>query len=340
MVLAVAALPSLALPVEVHGATNYKTAYSVFLGVVDFREADHSANVSITLTAQLPMISGPPGGFSLLVQAPGGGQGFAEANSSCIDVACTEGFWNFHLYARFTASGVTDFYPYDAWKLNITLTSLVLNEANTTNTDIGARSYVPGWGLIAGPATHIVNTGWGVITVPMTLQRASWSTTPIRYVPIFLFLVLGLTALIPADDLASKTTVVTSVIFFIAASIFSLGPSLPPRFYGPSFAETVFFYLLMLAAVYLGESILENRAIGQVKKAGKIHVLIQFALQVTVLGLAINWILTYTGSFISLASSAYPWSAPDLLETRYLPIVSVALGTLMNIGLRLAKDHL
>jgi hypothetical protein len=150
-------------------------------------------------------------------------------------------------------------------------------------------------------------------------------------VPLVLFLILGLTALIPPDDLSSKTTVVTAVIFFIAASVLSLGPTLPPRVYGPSFAETTLYYLLFIAATFLGEAILENRFFGGKKGKAK-HPTSYFVMQVAMVTLAVGLIIFYTSYFGSLAATFW-WSALDPISTLILPVVAVASGATMNIAL-------
>lgn len=348
-------------PGEVRGpeqtTNHYPTHYQMFVNVLDFRESDFSANLSVSFNAQFE-VHGNPGGFGADLQdRDTGGYAQAESNAHCIYKDCSVAFWDFSFSVRFLGLGAADFYPYDAWMFNLTLTTPLLFEANATNTDIGARSYLPGWEFKQTPTSRVVGSHGllqGQIVVTMILQRAGWTVQPIRLVPIVLFFVLGLTAMIPSDDLSSKITVATAVIIFVAASVFTLGTSLPARSYGPSFAETVFFYLILLAAVYLAESIAEKRldlAISNWNKK-KLHTdiydpqqqfirlrdalrgVVPVIMQIATLALAVNWILAYTSSYANL-TSIYWWSAVDAVETRYLPILAVAIGTSLNAVLYL-----
>lgn len=236
------------------------------------------------------------------------------------------GFFDFSV--RFRGLGAGDFYPYDKWMFNLTLDTPLLFLANKTNLDVSARSYAYGWEMSWAPISRLGQSSWGPVVITIVLQRAGWTVLPIRFIPILLYFVLGLIALIPADDLSSKRTVVTAVIFFILTSILSLGPNLPPRLYGLSFAEIAFYYLLVLAAEYLTESILEKRIIPRtrkhVQKEERLYAMHLFPVAVTFF-LA----YLYTGSF-GLLAKVYPWSTLPFFETFVLPPVAVLLGTVLD----------
>lgn len=315
--------------VEAQGETNNPTSYQIAVTFLDFRDSDQSANISIYLSAQFPMVSGPPGRYGLdITDRDTGSYAHEETNGTCANQACSAANWYFNFFVRFRGRGAGDFYPYDSWMFNITLETPLMFSAKNTNTEIHVASYAYGWEIKGTPATRLVEGPWGSDVITVVLQRAGWTVFPIRFVPIVLFLILGLTALIPAKDLSSKTTVITAVIFFILAFVLNLGPILPRRFYGLSFAEFVFYYLLLLASAYLGESILENRIFAQ-KRGGKSETGLVI-MQVFMVLLAFGLIFSYTSSFGSLTST-YWWSGPDIFETRYYPVAAVAAGTLLNV---------
>jgi hypothetical protein len=327
------------------------------LNFIDFREFDHSANISIHLNAYFPnRVAGPTGVFGLDVSNFGGSLGSAhkDVNGTCLNAACTAGSWTYNFFARFYGSGAIDFFPYDAWMFNITLDSPVPSIANNTNT----QAYVSGYGLNSWVITSWsssgvnVKEGWGSITLQVVLGRASWATEPIRYVPLVLFLILGLSTVIPHEDLGSKATICSAVIIFIAASMFSLGSNLPPRLYGLSFVEATYLYLLLVSVVFLLEFIFENRIGAGIadlskrhKELGAIHtenlkiltIIVCLAMQLIVVGISIYWIASYTGFFQNLAAKNYPWSMPNRTETQFLPFAAVSVGLILNLGISIPQ---
>jgi hypothetical protein len=273
------------------------------------------------------MVSGTPGLYGLVVRDTAtGGSAQRETNGECIYQDCTAAGWFFDFSVRFRGLGAGDFYPYDRWMFNLTLDTPLLFLANKTNLDMSARSSAYGWEIEGAPTMRLAQSNLVVIT--MILQRAGWTVFPIRSIPILLFFVLGLVALIPSDDLSSKTTVVTAVIFFILTSILSFGPSLPPRSYGLSFAEIVYYYLLLLAAVCLAESILEKRIIPRTRRRGERSDRL-FAMQMFIVATAFLLVYLYTASFAHLAA-IYPWSWLPPLETFILPLAAITCGTLLD----------
>jgi hypothetical protein len=342
-------------PVSAQSQTPNEARYDVQLNFIDFREFDHSANISIYLNAYFPnRVAGPTGVFGLDVSNFCGSLGSAhkDVNGTCLNAACTAGSWTYNFFARFYGSGAIDFFPYDAWMFNITLDSPVLSIADNMNT----QAYVSGYGLNSWVITSWshsgvnVREGWGTITLQVVLGRASWATEPIRYVPLVLFLILGLSTVIPHEDLGSKATICSAVIIFIAASMFSLGSNLPPRLYGLSFVEATYLYLLLVSVVFLLEFIFENRIGAGIANLSKrynehgstIHarenlkiltIIVCLAMQLIVVGISIYWIASYTGSFQNLAAKNYPWSMLNRAETQFLPFAAVSVGFILNLGM-------
>jgi hypothetical protein len=319
------------VPVESQSQVQakYPTSYHFYVTFHDFRDADQSTNISIHFDAQFALVSGSPGLYGMdLRDVATGGAAHRETNGRCIYEDCTAAGWFFDFSVRFRGLGAGDFYPYDKWMFNLTLNTPLLSLANKTNLDMSAGSNAYGWEIAGTPIRELGQSSWGPVVMTIVLQRAGWTVFPIRFIPILLFIVLGLLVLIPADDLSSKTTVVTAVIFFILTSILGFGPSLPPRLYGLSFAEIDFYYLLLLAAVYLAESILEKRIIPRTRKHTQKEDR-RYAMHLFPVAVTAFLAYSYTGSFGHLAK-VYPWSALPIIETFALPPVAVAVGTVVD----------
>ena len=311
---------------------QYPSRFGYELDFLDFRESDHSANISVFFESHTAFHSaGPPEKLGLdLRERDTNDYSHQERNGSCDSQSCSVASWYFDFSVRFRSLGVSDLYPYDSYMFNITLEMPLLSLANKTNTEMLVRCYAYGWELKFLPITRVVTGYIGFLVVTAVLQRDSWTTAPVNLVPVFLFLILGMTVFIPSKDLSSKVTVCTAVLFFIAASIFTLGPNLPPRVYGLSFAETTLYYLLLISSAFLVESILENRAVARL--SSQRYVTLCFLFQIGVVFLAISWINVYTNSFETLASN-YWWASLDLfemIEAKYGPMILVALGLGFN----------
>jgi hypothetical protein len=154
MIVLIIVVPIVASPaalVEGPGTTSYTrdtTYYYFIVSVIDFRESDHSANLSIGFAAHFPIRNGPPGVFGLnLVNYHSGREDSAneETNGTCANVACTDAYWNFNFFLRFHGFGLTDMYPYDSWMFNLTLTTPLLFAANVNNTEIDPPKIEHSW---------------------------------------------------------------------------------------------------------------------------------------------------------------------------------------------------
>jgi hypothetical protein len=324
-------------------------SYNIVITVLDFRESDHTANMSIHFNANFEMKAGELGLFGLdLTNTWDGIMGdyvHQEKNGTLLDE--TIGSWVFNFHVRAHAFGRTEFYPYDSWMFNLTLSTPLLSDVNSTNLHGTMNPLaVPGWTLrqVSWGGADIFRivrgsyANWNSVVVTFVLDRAVWQTVSVRGIPIILMLILGISTLIPPKDLSSKATVYTSIIFFIAAFLFQIGDYTSAYKYALSFGEVVFYYLLLAASIYLMLAVLENVLIvkdgvfflGKTEKARRFADTLRVLIFVLLLGFV--WIvpLLYSMSYVNTASS-YWWVRVPLCETWFFPGLLASSGIVANL---------
>jgi hypothetical protein len=257
----------------------------------------------------------------------------------------SEGGFNFNVRAH--AFGRTEFYPYDSWMFNLTLSTPVLNDVNSTNLYAALNPLgFSGWTLREvsfGGANvfRIVRGGypkWNSVVVTFVLDRASWQTTWVRSIPLILLLILGVSVVIPPVDLPSKATVYTSVIIFIGALLFNVASSISPIRFALSFAEVVFYYLFIAASLYLMSAVIENALFSRESvlnlgtgKRGRMYTsVLRLLLYVFLLGFVCVVPFLYTVSYQELAAS-YWWVVLPLWETWLVPALCASSGIVVNL---------
>jgi hypothetical protein len=300
--------------------------------ILDFRESDQTANMSIHFDAEFEMKAGEPGlyGMDLENRWDGifGDYIHQEKNGTLLDH--TIGSWVFNFYVRAHAFGRTEFYPYDSWMFNLTLSTPLLFAANKTNFHgvVNPLPGIPGWNVDTGPfagaesfrLTHVLYEHGTTVTI--VLRRAGWQIFPEQLISFVLLLVLGVSLLIPSEDLSSKLTAHTSVIFFIAALLFTLAGLLSPRRFGFSFVEISFYYLFSLASLYLMFAVIEDVC---TSKNGILYIRrerYRCALQIPgrVCILALVWVVPYWYVLsYQRAASSYWWINFPLSDTVLIP---------------------
>ncbi|MGA2784539.1 MAG: hypothetical protein ABSF09_07575 [Candidatus Bathyarchaeia archaeon] len=266
--------------------------------------------------------------------------------------------WQFSFYAIFHAFGASEFYPYDSWLLNLTTSSPILSMAKLNNISGDLLSSdAPGWdttlgscsqtsgNLVSGGLSYCFHLDRDSLNVSILLRRAAFQTLPIRYMPIVMFLILGASVLIPQDDLASKTTVYTSLIFFVGALLLNISSSLPPRSFAFSFAEAALYNILFLAAAFLVESIFEKiLPVTDFYVDNRFNRFRHFYLiplmRVALLAITFLTVYSYTNGYQGI-TRYYSWVDMSFFETFFLPVSASSLWIIIGVILSIlsAKDE-
>jgi hypothetical protein len=324
-------------------------SYDLAITVLDFRESDHTANISILFQHTTEMKDEKPGLFGMDMENRWNrwvaDSVHQEKNGTLLDERI--GSWRFDFSFRAHAFGATEFYPYDSWMFNLTLTTPLLSDANSTNLHVVATSWgVPGWTLrlISSAGADVFRVvknpslNWKSVVVTFVLERAYWQTVSVRFVPVILMMILGVSVLIPPADLSSKATVYTSIIFFIGAFLFTLANNLSPYRSGLLFGETVFYNLFFLASAYLTYAVLENILVskqgvlylGKGEKSKRITDALRIAMYLVLLGLVWTIPLSILMSYNEMASR-YSWVNLPVFETWLLPGVLMSWAIVVNL---------
>jgi hypothetical protein len=164
--------------------------------------------------------------------------------------------------------------------------------------------------------------------ITFILSRVPAGTlVPAAYVPWILWFLLGVTVLIPPDDLASKATIYTSIIFLLAGLLFAKVLSFQST--GASYVENTLYYILFLTAIYVFEAIFE-RLLCTRKPSIKWSVVRLTVELCIVIGTVEALSIQYT-SFSSLLTF-YWWVAFPISQTLYIPAILVCWATVANAG--------
>lgn len=173
--------------------------YEMGIGILDFRESDHTANMSIHFRADFEMKEGKPGLYGMDLENRWtrmmGDYVHQEKNGTLVDDGI--GSWVFDFSIRAHAFGASEFYPYDSWMFNLTLSTPLLHEANSTNFSgfVNPRG-LPGWNIEGAETFRLTHFNYDdSATVTVVLRRAGWQIAPMLVIPPILLLMLGMTLL-------------------------------------------------------------------------------------------------------------------------------------------------
>lgn len=340
LVLLVAFLLALWQPQVPTASAQILPYYEMGIGILDFRESDHTANMSIHFLADFETKEGKPGLYGMDLENKWnritGNYVHQEKNGTLVDDGIER--WVFDFSIRAHAFGASEFYPYDSWMFNLTLSTPLLHEASNTNFSgfVSPSHGIPGWNFEGAETFRLTHSNYDdSATVTIVLRRAGWQTAHVQLIPPILLLMLGMTVLIPSKDLSTKATVYTSVIFFVAALLFNLKDFVSPLRSGLSFAETSFYCLFVFASMFLGFAVIEN--VCTVKEgmlylpSAKGRIALQILVRLSLLTFV--WCVLY--SFVSsyqIMASPYWWVSFPMTDTLFVPALSVGLGILVSIA--------
>jgi hypothetical protein len=318
--------------------------FDMIVTILDFRDSDHTANMSIIFQAEFEMKNEQPVPYGMEF-----GNTWDKAmpdyvhydiNGTSIDSRI--GRWKTEFSVRAHAFGASELYPYDSWMFNLTLSTPLLHYANETNFYGSVQPPArPGWDIQtvssghAGPfrLTHI-NYGDGA-TVTIVLKRADWQTMPVRLIPMILLLILGVTVLIPPEDLSSKATVCTSVMFFVAALLFNLKDLISPLRFGLSYVEALLYYLILSASFFLllaiGENLTTKEGSMLYRRSKKGQESVQLIMRVITMAVVLTSLSVFVTSY-EMTASRYWWICLPLVETRLAPVLAATSGILLTVG--------
>jgi len=230
--------------------------------VEDFRESDHSANISIYFNLRLD--NGISGMYSLDIQNSHNNilsdlPVYLQQNST-YPIASNHSItdWLFSNTTRIHAFGAVEFYPYDSWLFNLTIyTPLFPPSRLAAEFDTAP---LPGWIAQCLPSTSSCFTiSANTVVVSFVVNRADWQSLPVRALPLVLLFVLSVSMIEMPRAVTDKVTIITSVIVFVALFLFNLSGNLPPRTFASTYAESLLFDILLIASVLLVEAIIEAR---------------------------------------------------------------------------------
>ena len=235
--------------------------------------------------------------------------------------------WTWNNASVFHSLGSTDFYPYDSWLFSITLSSPFLygNGLNSTNTYFDFRSYLTDWNYVCPNGCFVYS--YQTITTTFVLTRnPAGLLVPAAYVPWILWFLLGITVLIPPDDLANKTTVCVSIIFFLGGLLFARVLSFQST--GSSYVENTLYLILLLTSIYVLEAIFERIMSGREQSTTRSVARIGVELFLIV---ATIQILEMQYTHFSTLLKTYWWVTFPVIPTLYIPAVVVAWATVVNV---------
>lgn len=322
-------------------------SYEMGIGILDFRESDHTANMSIHFLADFEMKEGKPGLYGMDLENRWnritGDYVHQEKNGTLEDGGI--GRWVFDFSIRAHAYGASEFYPYDSWMFNLTLSTPLLHEANSTNFSgfVNPSRGIPGWNFEGAETFRLTHFSYDdSATVTIVLRRAGWQTVHVQVIPLILLLMLGMTVLIPSKDLSTKATVYTSVIFFVAALLFNLKDFVSPLRSGLSFAETSFYCLFIFASMFLVFAVIEN--VYTVKEgmlylpSARGRIALQILMRLLILTFVWYILYSFVSSYQNMASP-YWWVSFPMFDTLFVPALSVGLGVLGSMAALLYRAY-
>jgi hypothetical protein len=303
------------------------------ISINGFFESNHTAVLSIFSVANVFARGGAQlGGATLnVIDEPENQYYVTHAYTSTgqyLDQNKTMARWTWTNASTFHGVGSNDFYPYDAWLFTITVFSPFLygDGLNSTNTYLDLRNYLTGWNYNCPQGCFSYSYHSMVITFVLS-RFPGGSLVPAAYVPWILWFLLGVTVLIPPDDLASKATIYTSIIFFLAGLLFARVLSFQST--GESYVENTLYYILFLTSIYVFEAIFERLLCLRKRSIKWSAIRITVELCITIIT-AETLSVQYT-SFSSLVRS-YWWVTFPVNQTLYIPAILVSWATVVNVS--------
>jgi len=139
---------------------------------------------------------------------------------------------------------------------------------------------------------------------------------------------MGVSVLIPPDDLASKTTVYTSIIFFLGGLLFTRVLSFQSS--GVSYVENTLYYILFLTSLYLSAAVFERLLSSREQSVARTA--LRAVIEIIYAAVAIELLSRQYATFTSLLKTFW-WVNFPIFQTLYIPAILVSWGTAVNICL-------
>jgi hypothetical protein len=317
--------------------------FDIVVNILDFRDSDHTANMSIIFQADFEMKNEEPVPYGMEFENTWDKvmPDYVQHDINGTSVDSRIGRWETEFSVRAHAFGASELYPYDSWMFNLTLSTPLLHYANETNFYGNVQpSARPGWDIQtvsfgnAGPF-RLTHTNYDdSATVTIVLKRADWQTMPVRLIPMILLLILGVTVLIPPEDLSSKATVCTSVMFFVAALLFNLKDLISPLRFGLSYVEALLYYLILSASFFLllaiGENLTTKEGSILYRRSKRGKEVVQLIMRLTTMAVVLTSLSVFVTSY-EMTASRYSWIYLPVVETRLAPVLAATSGIFLTM---------
>lgn len=209
--------------------------------------------------------------------------------------------------ARFWLIGISEFYPYDSYLLNLTFTFADDGLANENNTSVEMN--FPWWrffGWEIETTTAIKREiDFAKIVSTATLSRSSWSLTPYRFILLIMFAVLGVSFLINPKDLQSRLTIYIAVLLFSITFFFQITSTAPPRGGSLCLLESLILGLLLGASAFLLLSVTEKVGICDYKILPEVRG--TFLIETIAVIFVAFYMLGNFNAYVTAAEVHFPW---------------------------------
>jgi hypothetical protein len=264
------------------------------------------------------------------------------SNGTYLNKDKTIASWTYNIAAKLEGLGSNDFYPYDSWLFSVTLSSPFLSsdEINSTNTYMKFQNFLTDWGHDCPYGCFVPSYQNSMVTTFVLSRPPGGAFVPAAYVPWILWFILGIAVLIPPDDLATKSTLYTSIIFFLGGLLFTRVLSFQSS--GSSYVENSLYYVLFLTSIYLLEAIFEKLlgSRGQTPRKNILRIVLELGFIIGAFELLSRQYVTFSELLMT-----YWWVTFPIIQTLYIPVFLLSWATVVNVCLilvgmmRLRREH-
>lgn len=209
--------------------------------------------------------------------------------------------------AKFWLIGLAEFYPYDAYLLNLTFTFIDDGLANENNTSVELNfPWWRFWGWTIEKTTTITHTGViAKIISTAKMSRSNLTGSPYATILMLMFFILGAPFCKSSKTLEHRLVVYVAILIFSATFLFQITERLPPRALSLSFIEVLVLTLMTAASFFIFLSIAENALIYEYKVTSKIKG--EIILETFGMVLFIVLFLSQVQPYVNVAQTTFPW---------------------------------